>query len=338
MHVQLAARASEPPGMQRGSAAYNAVLSRIRRFARDDTAPILLQGESGTGKTRLARLIHELSPRAAGPFRHVILSAMDDGVAASELFGHVRGAFTDARQARIGQFASANGGTLFLDEIGKASPAVQARLLDVVESGRFSPLGSDRELCVNVRIVAATNIDLEELVERRQFLRDLRARLATFRIVVPPLRKRRADIPMLASECVARHAASAGYANGPPAIDPRLMAALRRARWPDNIRQLDATVHRLLLEADGAPIITLAHCLDDLAFLVTRGVDGAGLTLEQIDRAVATGGGLSGAGRLLGMNRKTLRMKREKLRGGASQLDAGDPGGMPQQGDVVAGH
>ena len=323
-----ASDASEGRRDRRQSAAFDAVLSRVMRFARDDTAPILLQGESGTGKTRLARQIHDHSPRAKGPFRHLVLSAVDDGVSASELFGHVPGAFTDARQSRVGQFASANGGTLFLDEIGKASLTVQAKLLHALEYGEFRPVGSDRDVRVNVRIVAATNVDLAHMVVAEKFLADLYARLETFRIVLPPLRKRRADIPMLVAESVARHAPAAGYDAMVPEIEPRLMAALQRAEWPSNIRQLDATVHRLLLEADGAPLISMVHCADDLGFLIPPHEDREAITAEQIEHAIHRAGSLSAAARMLGVDRKTLRLRRQRA-GGASRAEWTESAGIP---------
>lgn len=294
------------------STSFQAALARLDRFARDDTAPILLQGESGTGKTVLARRIHALSPRCRGPFQHIVLSAVDDGIASSELFGHVAGAFTDARRPRAGYFVSASGGTLFLDEIGKASRSVQAKLLHAIEYGEIRPVGSDRDMKVNVRVVAATNLDLADLVQRDQFLPDLRARLAVFRIVLPPLRERRADIPALVREAIARHAKGCGY-DQVPAVHPHLMDALRRAPWPNNLRELDATVHRLLLEANGARTVTLGHCLDDLCHLATGRVDHRSLTREQIDEALKQADSISGAARLLGVTRKTLRLKLRDL-------------------------
>jgi sigma54-dependent transcription regulator len=191
------------------SSAYQAALLRLVRFARDDTAPILIEGESGTGKTTLARLVHAQSPRAKGPFQNVVLSALDDGIAASELFGHVAGAFTDARRTRAGHFVSANGGTLFLDEIGKTSLRLQSKLLHALEYGEIRPVGSDREVRVNSRVVAATNIDLTQLVSTNAFLPDLRARLMAFRVTIPPLRERRTDIPGLVVESVRHHARAA---------------------------------------------------------------------------------------------------------------------------------
>jgi DNA-binding NtrC family response regulator len=293
------------------SASYQSALQRLDRFACDDTAPILLQGESGTGKTSLARRVHAQSPRCNGPFQHIVLSALDDGVACSELFGHVAGAFTDARHTRAGLFASANGGTLFLDEIGKSARDLQAKLLHAIEYGEIRPVGSDRVARVNVRIVAATNVPLDDLVESGAFLDDLRARLTTFRIVLPPLRERRADIPALVHEAVGRHAAPAGYTDVIPVVDEDLMAALRAAAWPNNLRELDATVHRILVEAAGAPRLTLGHCLDELAYL-TGASSSRRLTQANIAAALDQSGSISGAARMLGVDRKTLRTLRAR--------------------------
>lgn len=289
------------------SVAFSWALTHLKRLARDPCAPILLEGESGTGKTSLARAVHRWSPRAGGPFQQVVLSALDDSLAGSELFGHVAGAFTDARRDRAGQFASADGGTLFLDEVGKASRATQQKLLHAVEYHEIRPIGSDRQVRVDVRVVAATNLPLEGLVAAGSFLPDLEARLIAFRVRLPPLRERRADIPLLAHDAVRRRYQQCGYAR-PPEIAPDLMLALQRAPWPNNLRQLDSSLHRLLIDADGAPALTLAHCDNDLLYLRERaGLSSESLAPDRVARALQSAGTISGAARLLGVDRKTLR-------------------------------
>jgi two-component system, NtrC family, response regulator AtoC len=295
------------------SAAYRAALDRVDRFARDRQAAILIEGESGTGKTTIARYLHQRSPRAAGPYHCVVLSTLDDSLASSELFGHVAGAFTDARHSRAGHFVSANTGTLFLDEIGKASRVIQQKLLHAVEYGEVRPVGSDRDMRVDVRIILASNVPLSRLVEKGEFLPDLYARIGMFRVVLPPLRERRADIPMLVRRNVANHAAHCGY-DVPPEVDEDLLRALQAAPWPENLRQLDATMHRLLVEAQGAMTISLEHCVDDLAYLRDDEGCSVPLTPERVDVAITRAGSISGAARLLGVDRTTVhRFQRRRV-------------------------
>jgi DNA-binding NtrC family response regulator len=310
----FAAIRSFPDPARFPSASYQRLLARARRFAADRHASLLLEGESGTGKTQLARYLHGVSPRASKTFQSVVLSTIDDGLAASELFGHVSGAYTDARHARSGHFASANGGTLFLDEIGKASLSVQQRLLHAVEYGEFRPVGSDRDMRVDVRIIAASNLRLEHQVASERFLPDLYARLAVFSLALPSLRERRADIPLLVTESVATHATAMGLGH-PPIVDAELMTALQAAPWPNNLRQLDATMHRLVLEADGAPTLTLALCQDELAFLHAFAERDVSLSVERIAAAVEKTGSVSAAARALGVHRTTLhRYRRDQER------------------------
>jgi DNA-binding NtrC family response regulator len=289
------------------SRAYRAALDQLRRYARDSHVTILLEGEAGTGKTQHAAYAHHVSPRASRPFQVGLLAAVHDTFGESELFGHVAGAFTDARQARTGLFASASGGTVFLDEIGKASRRVQQLLLHVVEYGEVKPLGSDRVIRIDARLVAATNVSLESLVETNSFLPDLRARLCMFRVVLPPLRDRRSDIPLLVDDCVRRRADACGYATA-PSIHPELMAALKGAPWPDNLRQLDATVYRLMIEAEGAPELTPDLCTGDLSYLRLRRKRKPGaLGRGEVEAAIAlTGGDKSKAARILHVDRTTV--------------------------------
>jgi transcriptional regulator with GAF, ATPase, and Fis domain len=179
------------------SSVYLRTLDQVQRFAKQQSVPVLLEGESGTGKTWIARLIHLRSPRAARPFLPMDLGSVDDSLAAGELFGHVAGAYTGACGNRPGLCLSANGGTLFLDEIGKASPIVQSRLLGLLEGRDMRPVGSDRAVPIDLRIIAASNISLEQLVAEGRMLPDVLARLQMFCIHLPALRERRADIPIL---------------------------------------------------------------------------------------------------------------------------------------------
>jgi DNA-binding NtrC family response regulator len=234
----------------------------------------------------------------------VTLSSLDDNLAGSELFGHVMGAFTDARSARAGLFVSAAGGTLFLDELGKASRAVQQKLLHVIEYGELRPVGSDRDIRINVRIVAAANESLERLVDQGEFLSDLLARLSVFTVRVPSLRERRADIPPLVDHYLRIHAARLGLPT--PSVEPDLLRGMQAADWPNNLRQLDATVHRLLLEADGAGVICLRHCVGPLSSLYPHSRREQWVTATEASDAIATAGTISGAAKLLGVHRTTV--------------------------------
>lgn len=286
--------------------AFQRVLQRARRYARFDRAIVLLEGESGTGKNQIARYIHRFSHRAANPFREVSLAALDDGVAGSELFGHVQGAFTDARHRRVGHFASAHGGTLFLDELGKASALVQKKLLRVIETGECWAIGSDRPIMVDVRLVTATNVPLRELASRGEFLPDLLARLGCFKIRIPPLRERPADIAPLVEHFTRKHGPACGYEVA-PTVHPLLMRALERGAWPFNVRELESTVIRLMVDAEGASTLTLDLCVDDLAHLASiERRERPPLTFESVQRAVAEAGSISGAAKTLGVHRATL--------------------------------
>jgi DNA-binding NtrC family response regulator len=249
--------------------AHLAALRSIEAIAPYEHTAVLIEGESGTGKSYAARLLHQCSPRARSTFHQVILSTLDDNIAASDLFGHLSGAYTDARQSRPGHFVTANRGTLFLDEIGKASSSVQRKLLHAIEHREIWPVGADRSVRLDVRLVAASNIPLQTLVERGQFLEDLAARLSLFRVSLPALRERRSDIPALVRQFARLRAATCGYPIGAPRFDDELLALLGRADWPYNLRQLDGVVQRLLMEGamQGSLELTIEHCVSDLAWL-----------------------------------------------------------------------
>jgi DNA-binding NtrC family response regulator len=252
------------------SKAFEFVLHQTTRFATDDSITIVFEGESGTGKNWLARLVHQLSKRSARELHECSLATINDPLAGSELFGHEQGAYTDARNRRLGAFQSANHSTLFLDEIGKATPQVQRMLLRAIEERVIQPVGADRSIKVDVRLQMATNVSLKSLVGERLFLPDLYARLGQFRILVPPLRDRREDIPDLARYFLAQHALRRGYPPGLPTIHPALMTALQNAPWEYNLRELDGQMHRLIAEADPAAELTFEHCVGDLEHLRPR--------------------------------------------------------------------
>jgi transcriptional regulator with PAS, ATPase and Fis domain len=216
----------------------------------DSNATILITGESGTGKELAARAIHELSPRREQPFVPVNCGAIPEELLESELFGHVRGAFTGAVNSRQGRFQLANGGTLFLDEIGEMSPKLQVKLLRVLQERQFEPVGSDRAVQVDVRVVAATNRDLHVAVREGKFREDLFYRLNVLPVHLPPLREREGDIPLLVEHFLGVHGRR--KAHGCAQVDSAAMAALEKYRWPGNVREVENLVERLIvLNEDG---------------------------------------------------------------------------------------
>lgn len=298
-------------------------LRQLERYARAVQALILLEGESGTGKSFFARYIHDCSPRASAPFESVVLPTLDDNLAPSELFGHVRGAFTDARTHRPGRFLSANGGTLFLDEIGKASLRLQAKLLHAVEYREIWPVGSDRSVRVDVRLIAATNTPLDELVERGEFLADLLPRLSAFRVRLPALRERAEDIPALVAQFIALRGPLFGYGDRRPSVDDRLMSLLKEAEWPNNLRELDATVQRLLVHGEGADVLTMRHLGDSAAALQRAGDTPDTLTPARVRAVVDSTRSVTRAARALGVSRQTVHRYLARER---EDIVAGDTG------------
>lgn len=226
------------------SAAFAKVIKQARAVAATNATALLI-GENGTGKELLARAIHEESPRAERLFIGVSCAALPEQLIESELFGHEKGAFTGAHQARKGRFELADGGTLFLDEIGELSPAVQVKLLRVLQERTFERVGSNKTQSVDIRLIAASNIDLEAQVESGKFRRDLFYRLNVVPLVLPPLRTRADDIPLLASHFAAKAAEKHGRT--PPVLEPSLVEALLDYEWPGNLRELENVIERLLV-------------------------------------------------------------------------------------------
>jgi formate hydrogenlyase transcriptional activator len=290
------------------------VVTLVDQVARTD-ACVLIEGETGTGKELIARAIHGLSDRRERPFVKLNCAAIPTGLLETELFGHERGAFTGAVAQKSGQFEAANHGTIFLDEIGEILPEVQVKLLRVLEQKEFQRLGSTRTVRVDVRVVAATNRTLSEMVERGEFRSDLFYRLNVFPIVVPPLRERPGDIPDLVWHFVRHYARK--YNKGVNTIERTVMGALTTAAWPGNIRQLENFIERSVILSHGsileAPIDELEKperaaatpaTLDELKREhIVRALDAAGWVLS----------GPRGAAAKLGMKRTTLQHVMRKL-------------------------
>jgi transcriptional regulator with GAF, ATPase, and Fis domain len=213
------------------------------------SATVLLTGENGTGKEMLARAIHQESPRASGPFVAVSCAALPETLIESELFGHERGAFTSALQSRKGRFELANGGTLFLDEIGELSAAVQVKLLRVLQERQFERVGGTKTLGVDIRLIAASNRDLENEVKLGRFRQDLFFRLNVVPLALPPLRDRPEDIPLLAAHFAMKSAEKHGQPT--PELQPELIEVLQEYEWPGNVRELENLIERLVVLSSG---------------------------------------------------------------------------------------
>jgi len=228
------------------------VIARAELVA-ESKSTVLLTGETGTGKELVARAIHARSAQRAMPLIKVNCAAIPETLLESELFGHIRGAFTGATFTKKGRFALAEGGTIFLDEIGTISLAVQAKLLRVLQDREFEPLGAERTQKVDVRVIAATNRDLRQLVSEGKFLEDLFYRLNVIPIEMPPLRDRRDDIPLLVQHFVARFAERTGKSI--EGVDDKAMTELSRYEWPGNVRELENTIERAVVLTT-APLLT----------------------------------------------------------------------------------
>ena len=239
---------TEIPQIIAQSPAMKSVLKLVERIGPAD-ANVLIMGENGTGKEVITRVLHSISSRRSKPLISVNVGALAEGVFESELFGHVRGAFTDAKSDRVGRFELADGGTLFLDEIGNVPLNLQAKLLRVIESGEFERVGSSKTQKINVRLLSATNADLNAEVAAGRFRQDLLFRLNTVEIRLPPLRDRLEDIPVLAEHFLRIHRER--YRRPLLGFTPEALEALRHHLWPGNVRELDHVIERAVLMSTG---------------------------------------------------------------------------------------
>lgn len=300
------------------------IIAADERLGRD-LLPVLLEGETGTGKTSIARWLHHHGPRAAGPLVEVNCPALPESLAESELFGHERGAFTDAKTARMGLFEAAKDGTLFLDELASLPLGLQAKVLKAIEDKRIRRLGGNREIDVDVRIIAASNRDLGQAVADGQFRDDLLHRLSLFRLVIPPLRERGQDILKLAEQLLAQLSRRHRVATKPISAGGR--ARLLSHVWPGNVRELSHELERTIVFEEGdewdfaalpGPAGTAANeTATSGALNPNFDFPGEGFSLEAtidefIRRAIdQAGGNVSAAARLLGVSRDYIRYRQK---------------------------
>ncbi|MDR3686350.1 MAG: sigma-54 dependent transcriptional regulator [Coriobacteriia bacterium] len=296
-----------------------AVLETVTKVA-PTMATVMIYGESGTGKELIARAVHNLSERATKPFVSVSAGALPETLLESELFGYEKGAFTGAVTPKPGRFEMANGGTLFLDEIGDISPATQVKLLRVLQERRFERLGGTRSIEVDVRVVAATNQDLQQLIADGTFREDLFYRLNVVPVSLPPLRQRAGDVPLLVAHFLEKFNA------GAKRMSPQALEALVKYPWPGNIRELENTIERIVILSHGDEI-----GVPDLPAEVRAGVSPAdrpttgfalpddGVDLEEVELDLVrqaldrTGGSVPKSAKLLGLTAKTLEARMQRL-------------------------
>jgi len=295
----------------------------IGRIAQSDATTVLLEGESGTGKDLVARIIHFESARARAPFLALNCVALPEHLLESELFGHERGAFTDAKGLKKGLFEQADGGTVYLDEIGDMKPDLQAKLLRLIEEKSFRRVGGLRDFRVDVRIIAATNRDLGRALEEGEFRKDLYYRLKVFPLRLPPLREHPEDILPLTSHFIARFNGEMG--REVREIHPEAQACLTEYAWPGNVRELRNVLERALILASG-PVLHVEHLPPEVGARVPppekaapMALPAEGVSLEEVERDLvrqaldATGGNQVRAARLLGISRDALRTRMKKF-------------------------
>ncbi len=296
-------------------------LKKLAKRVASSDSTVMILGESGTGKDVIARAIHHHSPRCGGPFVSINCAALPEALLESELFGHKKGSFTGAIKDKEGLFQAANRGTFFLDEVGNTSLAIQVKLLRVLEERKITPVGETKPIDVDVRLIAATNSDLEAEVRAKHFRADLFYRLNVIPIFIPPLRERRDDIPLLADHFSAKFKKKMNV----PAktISPKAMAALTTYDWPGNVRELENTIERAVL-LNRSDIIEPSDFPDKLTNPATKLVvsdeQPSTPTLESIEKAyihfvmAQTGGKKAEAAKILGINSSTLYRKLDRYK------------------------
>jgi two-component system response regulator AtoC len=318
----LRASRAEPYAIDRivgESAPMTSLKALLQKVAASPASTVLLRGESGTGKDLAAKTIHYNSERAGRPFMNITCSALPDALLESELFGHERGAFTDARQQKIGLLESAEGGTVFLDEIGEMVPALQAKLLRFLEEKAFKRVGGSADVRVDVRVIAATNRDLEDAVKQGRFREDLYYRLNVMQITMPSLREHPSDVPLLVDHYVAVF--NREFRKNARGVSVEAMTLLKGYRWPGNIRELRNAIERAMLLADAdwltPDLLPLSAARASTA--QTMELPEEGVHLETLERELVvqalrrTGGNQTKAAALLGLNRDQIRYRIEKF-------------------------
>jgi two-component system, NtrC family, response regulator AtoC len=319
---QFRTNAARPYSLQRivgASPAVTALRHLVARVAVSPSSTVLLTGESGTGKDLVAKVIHYSSDRASRPFMNITCSALPEHLLESELFGHERGAFTDARALKKGLLETADGGTVFLDEIGEMTAGLQAKLLRFLEEKSFKRVGGAADIRVDVRVIAATNRNLDEEVAKHQFRSDLFYRLNVLPVSMPPLRAHPEDVPLLAEYFI--DAFNAEFRKRILGATPAAYALLQSYGWPGNVRELRNVIERAMLLSDGDrldardfPALTTAVSAGNEFELPAGGVD-----LEQLERSLLiqalrrSSGNQTRAGTLLGLNRDQIRYRIEKF-------------------------
>jgi DNA-binding NtrC family response regulator len=310
----------------------------LTRVANSPASTVLLTGETGTGKDLAAKAIHYNSDRAARPFVNITCSALPEQLLESELFGHERGAFTDARQQKRGLFETADGGTVFLDEIGEMTLALQSKLLRFLEEKTFKRVGGLADVKVDVRVVAATNRDLEAEVQAGRFREDLFYRLQVMPVTLPPLRERRADIPLLVRYYITRY--NSEFRKRVRGVTPDTLAFLEHYRWPGNVRELRNAIERAMLLVDREWL-----GVEDFQSLTRSAVPSGfrlppeGLVLEDVEKQLLVQalerahGNQTHAGQLLGINRDQVRYRIEKF---GLEKRSPQPGALPAGATAVS--